>query len=76
MDHPLKIYRDANEIGQREIARRVDRAVATVSRWEAGERAPRIEDMIAIERATDGAVTVAAQAEWWARRQTREGAPA
>lgn len=76
MDHPLKTYRDARDLSQRDVALKVGRAVATVSRWEAGERVPRIEDMVAIERATEGAVTVSAQADWWAHRQSKEGEPA
>lgn len=52
--HPLRAYRDAQQpkLSQRELAELLGVTVATVSRWETGERQPEPERLSIITEKT------------------------
>jgi transcriptional regulator with XRE-family HTH domain len=55
----LKEYLDTNGLSQAEFARRVNVDFTTVAKWLDGtDRHPKLVNMIAIQAATDGDVTI------------------
>jgi transcriptional regulator with XRE-family HTH domain len=52
MDHPIKRYRDRKGLTQGELAKLLGVSKATISRWEAGLRAPRRSDLPRISKMT------------------------
>lgn len=43
--HPIAEFRERMALTQEEFARRIGVTGATVSRWESGERSPRLADL-------------------------------
>jgi transcriptional regulator with XRE-family HTH domain len=64
MTHPLLTFRLRHDMTQEEFAAKIGRTAATISRWEAGMRAPSLAAVVAIVRATQGEVTADALTAW------------
>jgi hypothetical protein len=75
LHHPLKIWLHDHRRPNGFAAKRLGVSVITVSRWFMGVREMRVENRIAVEALTDGAVTRRAIEDWQAAHLTRLNKP-
>lgn len=54
----LRQWREQTQLKQRHVAQRLDVDQGYVSAWERGDRRPSLENAVALERLTEGAVCV------------------
>lgn len=70
MVHPLKAYRDREQVTAASLAARAGTSRQTIHRIESGQFAPSLDLLARIVTATDGSVSADDFLGWWTRTNT------